>query len=294
MAPGVLPTVTMSSAGAVRVPGVANADLLAEFRALHRPGQPLLIPNPWDAGSARILAALGYQALATTSSGFAATLGHLDGTVTRSQALGHAATIVGATGLPVSADLENGFADKPDEVAETVAAAIRTGLAGCSVEDFSGNADTPIYDAGLAADRIAAAADAAHRGTDRLVLTARAENYLHGHEDLADTIARLQSYQQAGADVVYAPGLVRPNDIRAVVTSVDLPVNVLALPGGPDVGELAALGVARISVGGAFAYAALGGLIDAARELRERGTYGFWQRSAVGRDFANDAFSDKS
>ena len=285
---------TVGSAGAVRVPGVANADLVAEFRALHRPGEPLLLPNPWDAGSARILAAVGYQALATTSSGYAATLGRLDGTVTRSQALDHAATIVAATDLPVSADLENGFADKPDEVAETISAAIRTGLAGCSVEDFTGNADTPIYDAGLAAERVAAAAEAAHGGADRLVLTARAENYLHGREDLADTIARLQSYQRAGADVVYAPGLARPDDIRAVVTSVDVPVNVLALPGGPDVGELAALGVARISVGGAFAYAALGGLIDAARELREQGTYGFWERSAIGRDFANDAFGDRS
>ncbi len=285
---------TVTSAGAVKVPGVTNADLVAEFRALHRPGQPLLLPNPWDAGSARILAALGYQALATTSSGFAATLGRLDGTVTRSQALDHAATIVGATDLPVSADLENGFADTPDDVAATIADAIRTGLAGCSVEDFTGNADTPIYDSGLAAERIAAAAEAAHGGTDRLVLTARAENYLHGREDLADTIARLQSFQRAGADVVYAPGLARPDDIRAVVTSVDVPVNVLALPGGPDVGELAALGVARISVGGAFAYAALGGLVDAARELREQGTYGFWQRSAVGRDFANDAFRDRS
>ncbi|HEY2174784.1 MAG TPA: isocitrate lyase/phosphoenolpyruvate mutase family protein [Mycobacteriales bacterium] len=273
---------------------MANADLVAEFRALHRPGEPLLLPNPWDAGSARILAALGYQALATTSSGYAATLGRLDGTVTRSQALDHAATIVAATDLPVSADLENGFADKPDEVAGTISAAIRTGLAGCSVEDFTGKADTPIYDAGLAADRVAAAAEAAHGGADRLVLTARAENYLHGREDLADTIARLQSYQRAGADVVYAPGLVRPDDIRAVVSSVDVPVNVLALPAGPDVGELAALGVARISVGGAFAYAALSGLVDAARELREQGTYGFWERSAVGREFANDAFSDRS
>ena len=270
---------TVGSAGAVRVPGVANADLVAEFRALHLPGEPLLLPNPWDAGSARILAALGYRALATTSSGYAATLGRLDGTVTRSQALDHAATIVAATDLPVSADLENGFADKPDGVAETISAAIRTGLAGCSVEDFTGNADTPIYDAGLAAQRVAAAAEAAHGGADQLVLTARAENYLHGREDLADTIARLQSYQRAGADVVYAPGLSRPDDIRAIVTSV---------------GERTALGVARISVGGAFAYAALGGLIDAARELREQGTYGFWERSAVGRDFANDAFGDRS
>jgi 2-methylisocitrate lyase-like PEP mutase family enzyme len=268
------------------------AELAASFLALHRPGEPLLLPNPWDAGSARILASLGYAALATTSSGFAATLGRLDGRVTRDESLAHAAVIAAATDLPVSADLENGFADDPGGVADTIGRAARTGLAGCSVEDFTGREDAPIYDAALAAERIAAAAAAAHAGPVRLVLTARAENYLHGRPDLADTIDRLRRYQEAGADVLYAPGLTRPDDIRAVVTSVDVPVNVLAFRGTPDVAALAELGVSRISVGGAFAYAALDGLVTAARELRESGTLGFLARSAAGRAAAAAAFPD--
>jgi 2-methylisocitrate lyase-like PEP mutase family enzyme len=266
-------------------------DIGARFLALHAGPTPLLIPNPWDAGSARLLASLGYQALATTSSGFAATLGKLDGSITRDQALTHAAAIVAATDLPVSADLENCFSDEPAGVAETVALAAATGLAGCSVEDFSGNPDHPIYDAGLAAERVAAAAEAAHAGPVRLVLTARSENFLHDRADLADTITRLQAFQAAGADVLYAPGISRPDDIRDVVSSVDLPVNVLALPSGPDVAGLAALGVRRISVGGAFAYAAMAGLVDAGREFLDAGTLGFWQRSAVGGAAARSAFT---
>ncbi len=263
----------------------------AGFLRLHRPGQPLLLPNPWDIGSARVLAALGFAALATTSSGFAATLGMPDGSVSRDQAIGHAALIAGATPLPVSADLENGFADEPQGVAETVAAAIGAGLAGCSIEDFTGREDEPIYDVGLAAARIAAAAEVAHSGPRRLVLTARAENHLHGRDDLADTIARLQRYAEAGADVVYAPGLITAGDIRELVSSVGRPVNVLAMPGVPAVAELAELGVARISVGGAFAFAALGALVEAARELQGEGTYGYLGRSAIGREAAGTAFS---
>jgi 2-methylisocitrate lyase-like PEP mutase family enzyme len=266
-------------------------DLSARFFDLHSGPTPLLIPNPWDAGSARILASLGFQALATTSSGFAATLGRLDGTITCEQALAHAAAVVAATDLPVSADLENCFADEPAGVAETVGRAAETGLAGCSVEDFSGRAEDPIYDLGFAAERVAAAAEAAHGGPSRLVLTARSENFLHDRTDLADTIARLQAFQVAGADVLYAPGISRQEDIRAVVTSVDLPVNVLALPSGPDVAALAALGVRRISVGGAFAYAAIAGLVEAGRELLEFGTLGFWDRSAIGGAAARAAFS---
>jgi len=265
-------------------------DAASRFLQLHRPGQPLLLPNPWDVGSARVLASLGFEALATTSSGFAATLGLQDGSVTRDQAIGHAAQIVAATPLPVSADLENGFADDPQGVAATVAAAIEAGLAGCSVEDFTGRADEPIYEAAHAAERVAAAAEAAHAGPRRLVLTARAENHLRGVDDLADTIARLQSYVAAGADVVYAPGLTRASDIRDVVDAVDRPVNVLAFPGVPSVAELAGLGVARISVGGAFAYAATGALVEAARELRDAGTYGYLRASAVGRDATRTAF----
>jgi 2-methylisocitrate lyase-like PEP mutase family enzyme len=270
-----------------RSPASSPAD---RFLALHRPGQPLLIPNPWDAGSARVLAWVGFEALATTSSGFAATLGRADGSVTRDEAIGHAAAIVAATPLPVSADLENGFADEPEEVAATVAAAIGAGLAGCSVEDFTRRTDDPIYERGLAADRVAAAAEAAHAGPRRLVLTARAENYLYGRDDLADTIARLQQYSDAGADVLYAPGLTSADDIRQVVRSVDKPVNVLALAGAPSVAELADLGVARISVGGAFAYAALGALAEAATELRDSGTYGYLRSSATGRQAATSAF----
>jgi 2-methylisocitrate lyase-like PEP mutase family enzyme len=260
------------------------------FLALHRPGQPLLLPNPWDRGSARLLAWAGFEALATTSSGYAATLGRDDGSLTRDEALAHAAAIVTATDLPVSADLENCFADSPAGVAETVALAMGTGLAGCSLEDFTGREDDPIYDLELAADRVAAAAEAAHSGPVRFVLTARAENYLHGRPDLADTIARLQAYQQAGADVLYAPGLRSIEDIRQVTSAVDRPVNVLAIRGAPTVSELAGAGVSRISVGGAFAFAALGAVVAAARELREQGTYGYLAASATGREAASHAF----
>ena len=257
------------------------------FLELHRRGDPLLIPNPWDVGSARILAALGYQALATTSSGFAATLGRPDMSVTRDEAVAHAAAIVAATDLPVSADFENGFADDPSGVAETVRQAIGVGVAGCSIEDATGREDDPIYPAGHAAERIAAAAETAG---GRIVITARAENHLHGRDDLRDTIARLQSFQEAGADVLYAPGLTDPEQIRAVVTSVDRPVNVLAFPGAPNVAELAQLGVARVSVGGAFAFVAYGALVEAARELRESGTYGYGQRAGAARAIIPQAF----
>jgi 2-methylisocitrate lyase-like PEP mutase family enzyme len=269
----------------------SDDDKAARFLALHSGPTPLLIPNPWDAGSARVLASLGFQALATTSSGFAATLGQLDGSVTRDQALGHAATIAAATDLPVSADLENCFAHDPEGVAETVELAAHTGLAGASIEDFTGDDDDPIYELSHAAERVAAAAEAAHAGPVRLVLTARSENYLHGRRDLADTIARLQAFQAAGADVLYAPGVFTAEDIREVIAAVDRPINVLALRGGPDVAGLGELGVARISVGGAFAYAALAGLVDAGRELLEQGTLGFWDRAAIGGAAARAAFA---
>jgi 2-methylisocitrate lyase-like PEP mutase family enzyme len=269
---------------------VTQADKARSFLALHRPGEPLLLPNPWDLGSARLLASLGFQALATTSSGFAATLGRDDGSVTREEALVHAAVIVAATDLPVSADLEKAFADSPDGVAETIRLAFEVGLAGASVEDFTGREDDPIYDLRLAADRVAAAAEAAHERPEHLVLTARAENYLHGRPDLADTIARLQAYQEAGADVLYAPGLRSIEDISQVIREVDRPVNVLATDGAPTVPELAKAGVSRISVGGAFAFAALGALVSAAAELRDQGTYGYLAGSAVGRQAARSAF----
>ena len=237
------------------------------------------MPNPWDRGSARLLESLGFEALATTSSGFAATLGRLDGMVSRDEAIAHAAEIVEAVEVPVSADLENCFADDPAGVAETVSLALDAGLAGCSVEDYSGNETDTIYDAGLAAER-AAAAEAARSGERSLVLTARAENHIHGRDDLADTIARLRSFQEAGADVLFAPGVRELDQIRELVSSVDLPVNVLVLPGMAPVGELAEAGVSRISVGGAFAFAAYGAAATAGRELLESGTYGYWETAA--------------
>jgi 2-methylisocitrate lyase-like PEP mutase family enzyme len=272
----------------VRVTGQASK--AEHFLALHGGPGPLLMPNAWDVGSARLLSALGFEALATTSSGFAATLGRLDGSVTRDEALAHARLIAASAGVPVSADLENCFADEPDGVAETVRLAAAAGLAGCSVEDFTGRGDDPVYDLTLAAERVSAAAEAAHGGAAPLVLTARAENYLHGRPDLADTIARLQAYQAAGADVLYAPGLSRLEDIRQVVSSVGRPVNVLAVPGAPDVRELASAGVSRVSVGGSFAFAAFGAVAEAARELRERGTYGFLAAARTGRDAIQAAF----
>jgi 2-methylisocitrate lyase-like PEP mutase family enzyme len=256
-----------------------QAELARQFLALHERDTPLLIPNPWDAGSAKLLASLGFEALATTSGGFAATLGRADGAITRDDAIAHSATIVAATALPVSADLENCFADDPAGVAQTIELAIGAGLAGCSIEDYG---DGQLYDIATATERVAAAAQAAHAGPVRLVLTARAENHLRGNPDLADTIARLQAYQEAGADVLYAPALTSLQDIRSVVESVDRPVNVLALPGVPAVAELAQAGVRRVSVGGAFAMAALGGLVDAAVELRDHGTYGYFAQTGVG------------
>jgi 2-methylisocitrate lyase-like PEP mutase family enzyme len=261
--------------------------LAERFRELHRPGSPLLMPNAWDAGSAKVIQSLGFQAMATTSGGFAATLGRLDGSVSREEALEHAAQLVAAVDVPVSADLENCFADEPDGVAETIRLAAETGLAGGSVEDYSGDDDHPIYDFDLAVERVRAAADAAHRGS--FVLTARAENHLHGRDDLEDTVRRLAAYEQAGADVVFAPGVRDADGIRRLVEAVEIPVSVLVV-GAPPVAELAELGVSRVSVGGSFALAALGELVDAATELRDHGTYGFLERTRIGFKATREAF----
>jgi 2-methylisocitrate lyase-like PEP mutase family enzyme len=247
------------------------------------------MPNPWDAGTARLLASIGFEGLATTSSGYAGTLGRLDYSVSRDEALAHAAVVVAAVDVPVSADLENGFADEPEAVAVTVAGAIEAGLAGCSIEDFSGWQEEPIYPIELATRRVAAAAEAAHRAPG-LVLTARAENFLHGRPDLADTIDRLRAYRDAGAEVLYAPGLTDIADIRAVVAAVDRPVNVLLRPGGPTVPELAEAGVARVSVGGAFSHAALAAVAKAGRELLEEGTTRWLDQATEGRRLAAAAF----
>jgi 2-methylisocitrate lyase-like PEP mutase family enzyme len=267
-----------------------HAERCETFLALHHGDKPLLLANAWDRGTAKLFAAMGYAAIATTSAGHAATLGRLDGNVTLAEILEHAADLAGATDVPLNVDFENGFADEPEDVAANVLHVAATGAAGCSIEDFTRRRDDPIYDIAAAAARIVAAAEAAHGSAGRLVLTARAENFLHGRADLADTIARLQAYQAAGADVLYAPGLIALDDIRTVVSSVDLPVNVLALPSVPPVAELAAIGVRRISVGSGFNLVALGATVEAARELLEEGTYGFW-RAAGSAATARDAFA---
>jgi 2-methylisocitrate lyase-like PEP mutase family enzyme len=260
------------------------------FMALHEQPHPLLLANAWDGGSAKLLSWLGFQALATTSSGFAASVGRGDYGIPREQALEHCRALVDAVELPVSADLENGFADAPDAVAETVRLAHEVGLAGCSIEDWDPS-ERRIYALEDAAERVAAAAEAAHAAKRGLVLTARAENYLRGKPDLVDTIARLQAFEQAGADVLYAPALDSPEELHELVRSVGRPVNVLARAGTPPVPELEALGVKRVSVGGSFAFAAYAGLITAARELLDEGTYGFSEQAGRGAKAARDAFS---
>ncbi len=268
---------------------MASSELTERFRKLHSRGEPLLIPNPWDVGSARILANLGFEALATTSSGYAMTLGRLDGTVTKAETLAYAASIVIATSLPVTADLENGFADAPEEVAALVRQAAEMGLAGCSIEDHTGRDDEPIYEPLRAAERIAAAAEAAHAGVHQLVLTARAENFLHGRPDLNDTISRLQAFQDAGADVLYAPGVRELAQMAEIVRAVDRPVNALLLPGGPGVAELGDVGVKRISVGGMFAYAAAAAVLEAGHDLLS-GRTDFMTRAAIGREAIGQSF----
>jgi len=244
------------------------------FRALHeRPGA-FVIPNPWDPGSAKILAALGFEALATTSAGCAFSRGYLDSApeMTRDVILQNAKEIADATSLPVSADLQNGFGHTPNICAETIRLAA-AGLAGGSIEDSTGDPKNPIYDFQLATERVAAAAEAAH--ASQFLLTARAENFLHGRPDLDDTIRRLQSFSKAGADVLYAPGLTSLDAIRTVCASVSRPVNVLMGFAGAtfSVEELATVGAKRISIGGSFARAALGALVRAAREVKEKGTF---------------------
>lgn len=250
------------------------------FRALHAAETGFIIPNPWDVGSARILAALGFQALATTSAGHAAVLGRLDGGVSRDEAMEHARLLVSATPLPVSADLENGYGDSPEAVAETVRLADATGLAGFSIEDWSRDGGK-LYEPAAAVERVAAAVEAARCSEVAMVLTARAENHLRGHPDLADTIARLQAYQEAGADVLYAPGLRELEQIRTLVAAVDRPVNVLLLPGGPTSTQLFEVGVKRVSLGSALSLAAHAALVEAGTELLEKGTHEFWGRAAA-------------
>ncbi len=248
-----------------------------EFRALHERDEAFIIPNPWDIGTARMLARLGFEALATTSAGYAFSVGKRDGAVGRETMMAHVAEIVAATDLPVSADLENGFGDTPETVADTIRLAVATGLAGGSIEDATGNPDDPLYQLELAAERIHAAAEVARSLPFPFTLTARAENFLVGRGDLNDTITRLQAYQAAGADVLYAPGLASTEEIAAVVSSVDRPVNVVMGRRGASLSraELSELGVKRISVGSALSRAALGAFLRAAREMAEEGTFEF-------------------
>jgi len=256
------------------------------FRALHAREGAFIIPNPWDVGSARILAQAGFEALATTSAGFAFTLGRRDNTIARYAMLDHVATIAAAIELPVSADLENGYAETAEGVGETYALAATTGIVGASIEDSTGDPEHPLFDIAVAAERVRAAVEAVRALPFPFTLTARAENFLVGRKDLADVIRRLQAYQEAGADVLYAPGLVERDDIAAVVKSVDRPVNVVMGLGGVrfSLGELAALGVKRVSVGSALARASFGALIDAAREMREHGTFAFADHAVAYRE----------
>jgi 2-methylisocitrate lyase-like PEP mutase family enzyme len=253
------------------------------FKALHGREGAFVIPNPWDAGSARLLEGLGFEALATTSAGFALSQGRLDGEVTRDKAIEHCRRLAAATDLPVSADLENCFADDPAEAAETIGLAARAGVVGCSIEDYTGDPLNPIYDFGLAVERVHAAVEAARSLDFPFTLTARAENLLRGRQDLDDTIRRLQAFEAAGADVLYAPGLKTLAEVRLVASASVKPLNVLApMLEGVTVAQLADAGAKRISVGGALWRAAVAALLRAGAEMLERGSFGWTSDLASG------------
>lgn len=258
-----------------------------KFRALHERAGAFVIPNPWDSGSARLLAGLGFEALATTSAGFANSLGRLDGQVTRDEVIEHCRALCAAVELPVSADLENCFADRPREAAATIVAGAEAGLVGGSIEDYSGDPSNPIYDFNLAVERVHAAAEAVRSLDFPFTLTARAENLLRGRQDLDDTIRRLQAFEAAGADVLYAPALTTLEEVRLVTGALGKPVNVLAPPlRGVTVAELAEAGAKRISLGGALARAAVTALLRACAEMRERGSFGWTEGLASGGEIA--------
>ena len=249
----------------------------AAFAELHRRTGTFIIPNPWDVGSARLLAQLGFAALATSSAGYAFSIGKPDNAVGREAMLAHAAAVAAATDLPVSIDLENGFGDAPEIVAETIRLAAATGAVGGSIEDATGRADDPLYERALAVERIRAAAEVVRTLPFPFMLTARAENYLVGQPDLKATIERLQMYQEAGADVLYAPGLITKDDLATLISAVDRPVNVLMGLKGVKltVDHVSAIGAKRISVGSGLARCALGAFLRAAREIREHGSFAF-------------------
>ncbi|HEX6663383.1 MAG TPA: isocitrate lyase/phosphoenolpyruvate mutase family protein [Gaiellaceae bacterium] len=255
------------------------ADRRARFRALHATGRLFVMPNPWDVGSARLLASCGFEALATTSAGFAWSTGRLDQSVTRDELVAHVEELVAATSLPLNVDSERCYPDDPGGVAQTVALLADAGAAGFSIEDYDPATGT-IDDVEIAAGRLAIAAEAAHHLREPMVLTGRAENHIRGVDDLDDTIARLVAYRDAGADVVYAPGLTELVQIKAVVDAVGVPVNVLALPGAPTLGELAEAGVRRVSTGSLLAGAAYGALLSGGRELLDVGTSHYAESNA--------------
>jgi 2-methylisocitrate lyase-like PEP mutase family enzyme len=265
-------------------------DRRSRFRALHARDALFVMPNPWDVGSARLLEWCGFEALATTSAGFAWTLGRLDQTVTRDELVEHVASVTAATSLPLNVDSERCYPDEPGGVAATVTMLAEAGAAGCSIEDYD-PATGAVDDIGLAAERVAAAAEAAHALGEPLVLTGRAENHIRGVDDLDDTIARLVAYRDAGADVVYAPGLADLDQITRVVEAVQIPVNVLALPRGPSVSELESAGVRRVSTGGLLAGAAYAALLAGARELQNEGRVG---ASGLPRDALAEAFGSST
>ena len=241
----------------------------AAFRSLHA-GEPFVIPNPWDAGSARVMEELGFQALATTSSGFAFTLGRRDGQVTLDEVVTHVRALCGASGLPVSVDLENGFGPEPSDTAAAIQRVAEAGAVGGSIEDYAG--DAGIYEIGEAVERVSAAVEAARALDFPFTLTARAENQIRGNPDLDDTIARLQAYEQAGADVLYAPGLRDAGEIRAVAEATSKPLNVLAHK-GLSMSQIAAAGGQRVSVGGSLAWVAAAALVAAAEQIRDSGDF---------------------
>jgi 2-methylisocitrate lyase-like PEP mutase family enzyme len=260
-----------------------QAQKAAAFRALHeRPGA-FIIPNPWEAGTARLLAGLGFEALATTSLGLANMLGRADSKVTRAEVIDNCRVIADATDLPVNADLENCFAHEPEAAAETIRLAAEAGVVGGSIEDYTGDPATPIYDFDLAVARVRAAARMAHALPIPFLLTARAENLIHGRADMADTIRRLQAYEAAGADVLYAPGLRNLDEVRQVVRAVNRPVNVVTGWLDPDItlAQLSDSGAKRISVGGALSRLALAAFIDAARAMQRDGSFA-WMRDMIG------------
>jgi 2-methylisocitrate lyase-like PEP mutase family enzyme len=256
------------------------AERRARFRALHAADELFVMPNPWDVGSARLLASCGFEALATTSAGFAWSIGTLDHRVPRDELVAHVATLAAATDLPLNVDSERCYPDEPGGVVETVALLAEAGAAGFSIEDYDPSTGR-IDDVELAAERVALAADAAHGLPAPLVLTARSENHISGVDDFDDTVARLRAYRDAGADVVYAPGLTELGQIQSLVEAVGIAVNVLAMPRGPTVAELASVGVRRVSTGGALAAAAYGALLAGARELRDDGSSRYAERRAA-------------